>query len=1233
MGKNSYSERILYDRYSLKDQTRELQVDDVVIATRKEEDPYTGEIKDARHVGTVKECVEKDFYDITLTYPEEKDQEDPVIRTVHRSQIEYVLELAYEDVCRRVAAGIILQEPENTTFEQEVFEAMNKLEFVPAGRILSGLGRSDEHDLTLFNCYVFAISEDSREGIGKHWLRLLNTYATGGGIGCNLSILRPRGSIVKKVNGRSSGVVSWAEQFSQVTGTVEQGGCFAAYEIIKTDKGSIGAEILANRLEAGEDIQAITHAGLKKITAVFRNGKQPVRRITAQNKNGRVDCDITNEHKVVSKKESLESIPALPGWFFVQAKDLKRDDEVAILTNKGELLSSVIIDNCEQKAEVEVFDFEVEDVHLISSGEGLYTSNSRRGAGLAGLWVWHPDIIEFIEAKSVFKSVTDRQGNNVEVCANLLSNLNVSILIDDEFMEAVEANADWDLVFPDTQFPDYDTTWDGDIWKWKKAGKPVKTYQTLKAREIWNLINQKAWESGEPGLLFMERANKLSNSYYFDRLSCTNPCVTGDTKVVIFQKENPDEPVEVGIKELVGKTDLKIWVDDREVSENSRSLNLFLSGKKLALDSAQKVVHTGVRPIWELVIESDPLDSSERVTKLLKLRLTEDHKIRTTKGMVEAKNLRYGTQVHLVGGKVGSVINCEFTGVEEDVYDVVNTSTHTFIANGIVCSNCGEIGLPPNGVCNLSHLNLSKFILEDAEEFPAKEVSFEEAVDKFNWKRLFEVIRIGVRFLDNCIDLNKYHDEKVRKQQMKERRVGLGIMGLGELFIRLGLAYGSKQGEKFTECLFKSISSGSYLASSELAKEKGSFPAFDAEKFVLSGFMKKHAPDVIESIKTHGIRNVTLNTIAPTGTVGTLVGTTTGIEPYFALKWTSTNRIGTADEEMSVISELGKKFGMDSDKWPDYVVTSQKGISPAQHVKTQAAAQRWIDQSISKTINLPNEATVDDVANAYQSMWRQGCKGGTVYRDGSRTEQVLHAEKESTISVVTIPSDHEIDEGLRPSLACGIGPTFSINTPMGSMHVTIRCEPETGEPYDLFINAGKGELGANAQAIARLISMILRWPNGKYVSQSTRLDMIRQQLNKIPGHSQTGFGPEAIISFPDSISQILYKYLQGDFTLSAMPFGIKPMEDMIEVLSQYDVPKEVLEKLFFLKNKKQTEALNPPPSSPANLSLVVAPLKKTVPITSSLHENMDICPHCGEIAFKKIMGACPKCTRCGYREC
>jgi ribonucleoside-diphosphate reductase alpha chain len=616
--------------------------------------------------------------------------------------------------------------------------------------------------------------------------------------------------------------------------------------------------------------------------------------------------------------------------------------------------------------------------------------------------------------------------------------------------------------------------------------------------------------------------------------------------------------------------------------------------------------------------------------------------------MVPLQDLQVGDKLHLSAGRIGTVKSVESTGLEEDVYDVVNTGTHTFIANDFVVSNCGEIPLAASGVCNLSHLNLSAFVKAGVEHFPEDEVSAVDAFDYVDWNRLQEVIEMGVRFLDNAIDINQYHDSDVEKQQKKERRIGLGVMGLGELFIRLGLRYGSRQSEKFTSHLFKFICEKSYLASAKLAEEHGSFPQFNPDKFLDSGFVRKMDLEIKQEIRKKGIRNCTVNTVAPTGSVGTLVNTTTGIEPCFALNWTSKTRIGLAEEQAAVLAPLADKFGEDQDKWPDYVVTAQKGIKPQAHVKIQAKAQKWIDSSISKTINLPNDAKVEDVADCYRFMWREGCKGGTVYRDASRDEQVMYADtkesgkKPGNVEHVVL-SEEEYKKrvtnlvNLRNPLTSGIGPTISQRLKFGTVHCSIRCDPVSGEVFDFFVNAGKGEIGANAQALGRLVSIILRWPNNRIIPQRDRLFTIQEQLRKIPGvNSILDYkSGQSVYSLPDAISKVIEKFLEGDYAMSNVPFGDKPLQLIVNRLrKEFDVPEELLDVWFGKETKDKDSDKNKEEKEdgPDKLLVVNTDLKADADANKS-GAFFDICPQCKTLNFVYATGKCPRCNVCNYQEC
>src|SRR5690606_27272169 len=253
----------------------------------------------------------------------------------------------------------------------------------------------------------------------------------------------------------------------------------------------------------------------------------------------------------------------------------------------------------------------------------------------------------------------------------------------------------------------------------------------------------------------------------------------------------------------------------------------------------------------------------------------------------------------------------------------------------------------------------------------------------------------GVRFLDNIIDITPYFFKENEQVQKAERRIGMGTMGLAEMLIKLGVRYGSDESLEIIDKVYRTIAVEAYMASVELAEEKGPFPMFDAEKFLQSGFMQGMPEEVREAVRKKGIRNATLLTQAPTGTTGTMVGTSTGIEPYYQWTYWRMGRLGRREVREAIVEEWLAEHpevgGIEN--LPDFFVTALD-LDPAEHVRVQAAIQRWVDSSISKTTNCPSHWTVEQVEELYRLARELGCKGITIYRDKSRDEQVLQRKEE-----------------------------------------------------------------------------------------------------------------------------------------------------------------------------------------------------------------------------------------------
>src|SRR5690554_6660435 len=296
----------------------------------------------------------------------------------------------------------------------------------------------------------------------------------------------------------------------------------------------------------------------------------------------------------------------------------------------------------------------------------------------------------------------------------------------------------------------------------------------------------------------------------------------------------------------------------------------------------------------------------------------------------------------------------------------------------VVATNpCGEQPLAPYSVCNLAAINLAN--MADKEN---KTVDFE---------KLKRTVRVGVRMMDNVIDATPYFLPENERMAKGERRLGLGVMGLADLLIYCEKTYGSPEGNELIDKVFETIATEAYRTSIELAKEKGSFPFLEygignfREEFINTGYMRRMPDDIREGVLKYGIRNSHLLTVAPTGSTGTLVGVSTGLEPYFAFKYYRSGRLGKFIEvDADIIDELG----VDPDNLPPYFVTAMD-LSPEAHADVQCVIQRWVDSSISKTVNAPKGRSEENVQKIYERLYKGGAKGGTVYVDGSRDSQVL----------------------------------------------------------------------------------------------------------------------------------------------------------------------------------------------------------------------------------------------------
>jgi ribonucleoside-diphosphate reductase alpha chain len=452
---------------------------------------------------------------------------------------------------------------------------------------------------------------------------------------------------------------------------------------------------------------------------------------------------------------------------------------------------------------------------------------------------------------------------------------------------------------------------------------------------------------------------------------------------------------------------------------------------------------------------------------------------------------------------------------------------------------CGEQPLLPFESCNLGSLNLGNFVDDDGE---AHKINSEAR--KINWDKLRSTIQLAVRFLDNVIEMNNYPIPQIDEMTKRNRKIGLGIMGWADMLVKLEIPYNSDEAINLAEELMKFIQDEGRTASMELAKVRGSFPGFDKSIYPELGF-------------TH-MRNATITTIAPTGTISIIAGASSGIEPYFALAFyrnvMDNNKLAEVNPQFlevarregfytqELIDHLAEEGNLQEDspvpnKWKSIFITAH-GISPKWHVRMQAAFQKYTDNAVSKTVNFNEDATVEDVRSVYSLAYEMGCKGITIYRDGSRAGQVINV---GTGSAEAAPALIEMTQPYapRPRHDTLIGKTIEMMTGCGKMYVTIN-QDENGRIFEVFTHIGKagGCAQSQSEAIGRLISLALR--------SGSDPDTIVKQLKSISCHMKSGFGPSTVLSCADAVGKAIEKAISTPMEIKVTATKQLSVESFLE---------------------------------------------------------------------------------------
>lgn len=519
--------------------------------------------------------------------------------------------------------------------------------------------------------------------------------------------------------------------------------------------------------------------------------------------------------------------------------------------------------------------------------------------------------------------------------------------------------------------------------------------------------------------------------------------------------------------------------------------------------------------------------------------------------------------------KVGVKIKQVYSDEPEETYCLTEPVRGTFIANGVLTHNCGEQPLPPNDACDLGHVNLARMV---RNPFTSRA--------RFDFDLLGKIVAIGQRFLDNVIDCTTYPIPEQEEKHHNTRRTGLGYTGLSSALAQLTYRYGSPDSVRMAERITQTIALESYSTSVNLAKEKGAFPGFDADQY-FKGFAGRMLPeDLQDEIRTHGIRNGVLNSIAPVGTVSVVYGDVeSGCEPIFAIQY---NRKARKSDNSNEWEEFKRdtytyrfyKHCVDDntlapDNLPDYFVTTAD-LTVQDHIAIQAATQKWIDASVSKTINLPEETTYGDFIQVYTLAYHSGCKGCTTYRPSRVRGSILSivGAGEGGIHNTNTMAPR------RPFTLPGV--TYQIKWPSwtASIYITINTN-EDGKPHEIFFASKDSRHQEWMTALTLMISAIFRTTDDPmFVAQE-----LKQITSAVDSAPVAGRFYPSLISYIGHVLEGYFKDHQGALERAVANLGGNPPSAYIED--------------------------------------IVAPLT---------------CPSCLARALIMVEG-CVKCTACDYSKC
>lgn len=1037
-----------------------------------------------------------------------------------------------EEMFRRVAKAMAQadrtyhkSEKEILDLEESFYRMMTELDFMPNSPCLMNAGRELGQ---LSACFTLPIN-DSMDSIFETLKATAMIHKSGGGTGFSFSRLRPKNSMVKSTGGVASGPVSFMKVYDAATEAVKQGGTRrgANMGILRADHPDIlefiqckesDREItnfnisvaitddFMKKLGSGEDYDLIDPRTQKVVKRL--NTKMVFDLIVKQaHKNGEpgiIFIDRMNEFNPTPKLGKYESTnPCLTDDTWI----MTADGPCIVKDLIGKEFIALVNGECWKSGEAGFFATGVKAVYKLRTKEGLeicLTSN-------------HP--LLRIKKRTRYRVETEwTEAGKLEVGDQVVINNHFS--------------ADWkgNYTFKEGYLIGL-LIGDGTLKKdeavlssWGSSQGP----QRVRASAM-NSLDDFKHRSDFSGWVEVKERNEFRLSLASLSDLAFSLGLRPRIKEITEEIERGSADFCRGLLKGLFDTDGTVLVNQ----EKGSSVRLAQSNFSL-LQSVQRIllrlgiyskiyafrrnagVHTlpdskggyaqyNIRAQHELVI------SNESILKFTqKIGFEDTVKQNKLEKIIKSYKRTVNKDFFAV-----TIEDLVFEGMEE-VYDTQIPGLNYFDANGFIVHNCGEQVLLPYESCDLGSINLARMY---------KKVGSRYEID---WNELKEVTHLSVHFLDNLIDVNKFPLPQIEKATKLTRKIGLGVMGWATLLIRLGIPYNSEEAVALAEKVMSFILAEATKKSQKLAEEKGAFPAFKGS--------------IYDKKDTHlRLRNATLTTIAPTGTISIIAGPcSSGIEPLFAISYyrkvMDNDKLVEVDPLFEEIArergfynrELMEKIAettslQDIEGVPEDVkrifVTSHD-ISPEWHVRMQAAFQQFTHNSVSKTINFPYEATIEDVKKAYLLAYELGCKGITIYRDRSREEQVLNiARSEQNPSPKILEPKEAIAPRPRPEVITGT--TTKVATGCGNLYVTINLDEE-GRPFELFTQMGKagGCAASQLEAIGRLVSLAFR--------SGIEVKSIIEQLRNIRCPSPSWEKGKRIFSCADAIARVIENRLNSE---------------------------------------------------------------------------------------------------------